>query len=35
VVGEIETSLSHQIQVLEDANLEETSYYKSLSSLRK
>ena len=35
IVGEIEVSLDHQIEVLEDAGLKETSYYKSLSSLRK
>lgn len=34
IVGEIEVSLDHQIQVLEDANLKETAYYKSLTSLR-
>jgi len=35
IVGEIDVSLDHQIEVLEDAGLKETSYYKSLSSLRK
>ena len=35
VVDEIEVSLSKQIEVLEDVGLEDTSYYKSLSSLRK
>jgi len=35
VVDEIEVSLSHQLEVLEDAGLKDTSYYKSLSSLRK
>ncbi|MBT5934316.1 TIGR00730 family Rossman fold protein [Sulfurimonas sp.] len=35
VVDEIEVSLSKQIEVLEDVGLENTSYYKSLSSLRK
>ncbi len=35
VVDEIEVSLSKQIEVLEDVGLKDTSYYKSLSSLRK
>ena len=35
VVDEIEVSLSNQLEVLEDAGLKNTSYYKSLSSLRK
>ncbi len=35
VVEEIEVSLSNQLEVLEDAGLKNTSYYKSLSSLRK
>jgi len=35
VVDEIEVSLSSQLKVLEDAGLKNTSYYKSLSSLRK
>jgi hypothetical protein len=35
IVEEIDVSLDNQIQVLEDVNLEDTSYYKSLSSLRK
>ena len=35
VVSEIDISLSKQIQILEDADLKQTSYYKSLSSLRK
>ena len=35
VVNEIEASLLHQIQVLEDAGLEDTGYYKSLSSLEQ
>jgi len=35
IVGEIDVSLSKQIEVLEDAGLKETSYYKSLSSLGK
>jgi len=35
VVDEIEVSLSNQIKVLEDADLKNTGYYKSLSSLRK
>ncbi|MDF1883806.1 TIGR00730 family Rossman fold protein [Sulfurimonas sp. SAG-AH-194-C21] len=35
VVDEIEVSLSNQLEVLEDAGLKDTSYYKSLSSLRK
>lgn len=35
VVEEIEVSLSNQIEVLEDVGLADTSYYKSLSSLRK
>jgi len=34
IVDEIEVSLSNQINVLEDANLENTGYYKSLSKLR-
>lgn len=34
VVKDIEISLSNQIDVLEDAGLKDTSYYKSLSSLR-
>ena len=35
VVDEIGTSLLTQIEVLEEAGLKETSYYKSLSSLRQ
>jgi hypothetical protein len=35
IVEEIDVSLDNQIKVLEDVNLEDTSYYKSLSSLRK
>jgi len=35
IVNEIVLSLSKQIEVLEEAGLEDTSYYKSLSSLRK
>lgn len=35
VVDEIEVSLSKQIEVLEEVGLQNTSYYKSLSSLRK
>ncbi|MDQ7042384.1 MAG: TIGR00730 family Rossman fold protein, partial [Sulfurimonas sp.] len=35
VVDDIEVSLSSQLKVLEDAGLKSTSYYKSLSSLRK
>jgi len=35
IVGEIDVSLNRQIEVLEDAGLDDTSYYKSLSSLRK
>ncbi len=35
VVDEIEVSLSNQLEVLEDVGLKNTSYYKSLSSLRK
>ena len=35
VVNEIEVSLSDQIKVLEDVDLTNTGYYKSLSSLRK
>jgi uncharacterized protein (TIGR00730 family) len=34
VANEIEISLENQIQVLEDAGLEKTGYYKSLSSLK-
>ena len=35
VVCEVKTSLSNQIEVLEDAGLKSTSYYKSLSRLKK
>jgi len=35
IVGEIDISLNKQIKVLEDAGLDDTSYYKSLSRLRK
>ncbi|MDQ7045381.1 MAG: TIGR00730 family Rossman fold protein [Sulfurimonas sp.] len=34
VVDEIEESLSHQLSVLKDAGLDDTSYFKSLSSLK-
>ena len=35
VVDEVKTSLTNQIEVLEDAGLKSTSYYKSLSRLNK
>ena len=35
VVDEVENSLKKQIKILEDIGLEKTSYYKSLSSLKK
>jgi len=35
VVREVKTSLINQIEVLEDAGLKDTSYYKSLSRLEK
>lgn len=35
VVREIKTSLTHQIEILEDAGLKSTTYYKSLSRLQK
>ena len=35
VVNEVEASLIKQIKTLEDIGLEKTSYYKSLSSLKK
>ncbi|MDQ7067036.1 MAG: hypothetical protein Q9M40_02975 [Sulfurimonas sp.] len=35
VADEIDISLEKQIEVLEDAGLSDTTYYKSLSSLRK
>ena len=35
IVGEIDKSLEKQISVLEDAGLKNTTYYKSLSSLRE
>lgn len=35
VVNEVENSLRKQIKILEDIGLEKTSYYKSLSSLKK
>ena len=34
VVNEIKTSLDHQIEVLESVGLKDTTYYKSLSSLK-
>jgi len=35
VADDIEISLDNQLKILKDAGLEQTSYYKSLSSLRK
>ena len=35
IVDEVDISLTKQLEVLEDAGLEDTAYYKSLSSLRK
>ena len=35
IVDEVDISLTKQLEVLEDAGLKDTAYYKSLSSLRK